>query len=116
MPSWFEAVDVVVEEGLALGHVDEARRALEIFGATLEREPSTAGNGARTLLEARVSVAETGSDEVARECARLLGSQDSPWLLLKCLRLLVDGGVAKSSELARAQALEIQLGTTRARI
>ena len=95
---------------------DEARRALEIFGATLEREPSKAGDGARTLLEARVSVAETGVHEVARECAHLLGSQDSPWLLLKCLRLLIDGGVAESSELARAQALEIQLGTTRARI
>ena len=116
LPSWFEAVDVVVEAGLALGHVREARRALEIFGATLEREPSEAGDGARTLLEARVSVAETGVHEVARECAHLLGSEDSPWLLLKCLRLLIDGGVAESTELARAQALEIQLGTTKARI
>ena len=116
LPSWFEAVDVVVEDELALGHVAAARRALEIFDATLEREPSTAGDGARTLLEARVSIAETGVHEVARECARLLDSRDSPWLLLKCLRLLVDGGVAESSDLARAHALEIQLGTTRARI
>jgi len=116
LPSWFEAVDVVVEEGLSDGQVVEARRAVEIFAATLEREPSCAGEAARTLLEARVSLAETGAFEVVRDCARSLRAGGSPWLQLKCLRLLVDSGVAESSELADAQVLEKQLGTRRARI
>ena len=111
LPSWFEAVDVVVAEGLARGQLVEARRALEIFTATLEREPSSTGTAARTLLKARVALAETGAFAVVRECARLLAAYDVPWLRLKCLRLLVDGGDAKPSELASAQALEQQLGT-----
>ncbi|MBA3333811.1 MAG: AAA family ATPase [Actinobacteria bacterium] len=116
LPSWFEAVDVVVAEGLARGQLVQARRALEIFAATLEREPSSTGTAARELLEARIALAETGAFTVVRECARLLCAHDLPWLRLKCLRLLVDGGDAEPSELASAQALEQQLGTRPTRI
>ena len=117
LPSWFEAVDVVVEEGLALGHVAKRDvRSRSSMPLSSVNHP-TAGDGARTLLEARVSVAETGCSTRSHASALVCSArEDSPWLLLKCLRLLVDGGVAESSELARAQALEIQLGTTRARI
>ncbi len=116
LPSWFEAVDVVIAEGLARGQVAEARRALEIFAATLEREPSSTGAAVRALLEARIAVAETGAFTVVREAARLLGLHDLPWLRLKCVRLLIDGGDAKPSEVASAQLLERQLGTRPARI
>ena len=115
LPSWFEAVDVVVEEGLLRGQVVEARRSLEIFCAGLEREPSSFGEAARTLLEARISCAEAGAPAVVRRCAEQLRSQGSPWMLLKCLRLLVDGGVAEPFEIAEARTLEKRLGIPRHR-
>jgi class 3 adenylate cyclase/tetratricopeptide (TPR) repeat protein len=116
LPSWFESVDVVVEEGISSDQVAAARRALDIFGLALERQPSTAGEAARILLEARVSLAETGTYDVVRASVRSLREHGSPWPLLKCLRLLVDNGVAEELELAEAQTLEKRLGTSRARI
>jgi len=110
LPSWFEAVDIVVEQGLADGQVLEARRVLEIFGATLERESSVTGEAARALLEARIALAENGDRVVVRERLSLLRAFGAPWLQLKCLRLLVDAGVADTSELAEARALEGELG------
>jgi len=114
LPSWLEAVDIVVEEGLARGQVSEARRALEIFGGTLEREPSLMGEAVRALLEARVSFAESGDPVAVRERMSLLHAFGAPWLRLKCLRLLVDEGAADASELAEARALEEELGIRRA--
>ena len=110
LPSWFEAVDVVVEEGLQRGQVVEARSALETFGAALEREPSAAGEAMRTLLEARVSLAEDGDSSAVRDRARWLRSHGSPWLLLKCLRLLIERDIADVTERAEARALEESLG------
>ncbi len=114
LPSWLEAVDIVVEEGVARGQVEEARRALEIFGTALEREPSITGEAARALLEARVSLAEGGDPVAVRERMSLLRAFGAPWMRLKCLRLLVDEGAADTAELAEARALDEELGIRRA--
>ena len=84
------------------------RVELETFGATLEREPSAAGEAMRALLEARVCLAEDGDPSAVRD--RSLRSYGSPWLLLKCLRLLIERDIAEVTELAEARALEERLG------
>jgi hypothetical protein len=108
LPSWLEALDVVVAEGLATGQVDEARQALETFAGALGRNPSRAGEAARALLEARVH-ADDGDLDAVRDRADALRAHGAPWLLLKCLLLLVHEA-PESAEAAEAEGLRRRLG------
>lgn len=110
LPSWFEALDTVIAEALDAGEHAGARRALALFTAADEREPSKAGGAARALIEARLASAEGRPPNGVREAARTLRSVGGPWPLLKCLWLLVEADVADPAERAEADALEERLG------
>jgi len=113
LPSWYEAVDVVVSDALDAGQVEDARRAVGWLGEALARGPSAAGEAARVLLEARLLLAEDGDVEAVRERAAALRAHTAPWGLLKCLRLLEVAGAADEGERAEARALEGRLGLGR---
>ena len=108
LPSWLEAVDVVAAAGLADGQVPDARRALELFAAALERYPSAAGEAARVLLEARVRLAADDDVDAVREAVDALRAHGAPWPLLKCLLLL--GPRATAAEEVEEDRLRRRLG------
>ena len=108
LPSWLEAIDVVVAEGLADGQVAEARHALGLFAATLERGPSAAGEAARVLLDARVRLAADDDVDAVRDAAAALRAHGAPWPLLKCLWLL--GPRAIATEEVEEDRLRRRLG------
>jgi tetratricopeptide (TPR) repeat protein len=110
LPSWFESLDIVVADALAAGEVEAVRRALETFRETLERDPSATGRATRTLLEARLALAEGAGREALHGPLALLGEHGRAWPLLKCLRLLVQAGEATPAESDEIHRLEALLG------
>jgi class 3 adenylate cyclase/tetratricopeptide (TPR) repeat protein len=110
LPSWLEALDVVLAELLASGALAEAREALRVFGSTVERRGAVAIAATHALLWARVRHAEGGADADVRGHVSTVRSAGAPWPTLKGLRLLADAGEAGAADLAEAQALSELLG------
>jgi hypothetical protein len=109
LPSWFEALDIVVADALASGRVVPARRALATFRTTVDRLQSAAARSALALLEARLLLAE-GAGAAASEPLRILRAAAHPWPVLKCLRLLAERGPAGQAALEELRSLEASLG------
>jgi len=113
LPSWLEALDVVVADALCSGALEAAREATEVFRSAYEREPTASGRAALALLDARIADAEgTGPAEVRTQLG-LLREHGRPWPLLKGLRLLVAGGHATAEEIEDARGLEARLALDR---
>lgn len=110
LPSWFEALDVVLAELLASGALSEAREAVGAFGARVDQRPSVAATAAQALLSARLRQAEGGAGARVRDHVSTVRSAGAPWTALKGLRLLVDAGDAHAADLAEAQTLSELLG------
>jgi class 3 adenylate cyclase len=111
LPSWLEAVDVVIAEAIAAGDVDSARTASVTLAAAQARIPSTVGDATCRLVRARVAVAAGEHPQGLRDLARDLRAANLPWLLLKCLRLLPD---PSPDEHAEVLELARRLGSARA--
>ncbi|HXG75791.1 MAG TPA: adenylate/guanylate cyclase domain-containing protein [Gaiellaceae bacterium] len=109
LPSWLEAVDVVLRDALAAGAVEPARRAVETYRGAHARQPTESGAAALALLEARLAAAD-GDDAGLRERLETLRAHGRPWPLLKALRLLAGAGGATPAELAEAGPLASRLG------
>ena len=109
LPSWYEALDVVVSDALATGQVVEARQALEWFEEALAREPTSAGGATRALLEARVLLAEAGDVDAVRAGSGVEGARRA----VAAAQVHQAAGVGRRrrrSEVAEARALEARLG------
>ena len=110
LPSWLEAVDVVIAEAIAAGDVAGARTASVTLDAAQAKVPSAVGDATSRLVRARVVRAEGGEDDGLRDLARDLRAVDLPCLLLKSLLLLPDPSPGERAEMLE---LRTRLGSAR---
>jgi class 3 adenylate cyclase/tetratricopeptide (TPR) repeat protein len=109
LPSWFEALDVVVADALAHDALDDVRQAVRTYRVAHEREPTASGWATLALLEARLAAADGSSPEDVRGHVALLREHGRPWPLLKGLGLLVTRESATPDELEEARGLRARL-------
>ena len=109
LPSWFESLDVVIGEALARGDPAGAREARATWIEGQKEFPFSSADAADALLRARLAADGGDMDEV-RDAAAELRSLRVTWLLLKCLRLLLDREVAETDEIIEVRSLEASLG------
>jgi hypothetical protein len=109
LPSWFDQIDVVVEEAIALGQVHDAAAAVATFARAHPTESGPTVVATRLLLDARLAAARGDLDAVRAYIGELrpLGR---PWPLLKGLRLLHVADRAQAEELSEIRRLEARLG------
>lgn len=109
LPSWFDQVDVVVEEAVALGEVHAAAAAVATFSRAHPSESGPTVVATRRLLDARLAAARGDLDAVRVRVGELR-PLDRPWPLLKGLRLLQAADRALLDELSEIRVLEDRLG------
>src|SRR5207244_2358366 len=79
LPSWFEALDIVIGEALSAGDVAAPSRAFGLLRDGLAREPTRMGEAVLALMDARILLAERDDPEPARAAADVARSRGHAW-------------------------------------
>ncbi len=112
LPSWFGAVEIVLERWLELGDVAAARAWLDRYqAAEWPERPPALGRSVRSLLESRMELSE-GADPsgVAREALALAREVEAPWWIAKALGVLERADRATVEEVEELRTIEQRLG------
>ena len=113
MPTWFEAIDLVLRRLLADGRADAVDDAVRRMAGAVDADPTPRGRAAVALARARLQLASGDprpAIDSARTCIRELERAPDPWLTARAIRLLERAGVATPEERAQRVAIERDLG------
>ena len=114
-PSWFAALETVVDAWLSADEFEAVREALTRLGSAQARVGTRLGQGIVALLTARLleNDGAAAPDEVALQALAAFRDVSAPWWGLKSIRIIERAGAATNEHAAEANEIERLLGCAR---